>query len=55
MNKNYIKPELEVTEIDAANIVATSIGINSTKAADKDYDGGGDAKVFDFDNEEEEW
>ena len=54
MNKNYIKPELEVTEIDAANIVATSIQMSS-KAADKDYVGGGDAKAFDFDGEEEEW
>ena len=55
MNKNYIKPELVITEIDAANIVATSIGINGSKAAQQDYDGGGDAKAFDFDNEEEEW
>ena len=54
MNKNYIKPELVITEIDAANIVATSIKMSSP-AAKQDYAGGGDAKAFDFEDEEEEW
>lgn len=53
MNKNYIKPAVEVTEIDAVNIVATSL-TTSTNKAKSDLDVL--SKEFDFeDDNEEEW
>lgn len=53
MNKNYIKPAVEVTEIDAVNIVATSL-TTSADAANSGYSVL--SKELDFeDDEEEEW
>lgn len=50
MKKDYIKPELEVLEMETFDMIATSVGIVED-AAQEDYENGGDAKetVFGFD------
>ena len=46
--KRYIKPELEITEVKAQTML---ISISQTPA-DKDYEGGGDAKAINFADED---
>lgn len=49
MNKKYIAPSLEITVLDAANIIATSIQAG-TGFGDNDAN----SKSFDFEDDAEE-
>ena len=49
MNKKYIAPSLEITELDVANIIATSI-----QAGEGEGTHSANSKSFDFDDDEEE-
>lgn len=49
MNKKYIAPSLEITVLDAANIIATSIQLGDGEGSHS-----ANSKSFDFDDDEEE-
>jgi len=56
MKKVYMQPVATAFDVVTGQMIAESVQIvtDPTKPADKDYSGGGDAKEFDFDDEEDE-
>jgi len=54
MKKVYMQPVATAYDVVAEQMIAESVKINKGTSADPNYSGGGDAKEFDFDDEESE-
>jgi len=54
MKKVYMQPIATAYDVVAEQMIAESITLVKDTSAKKDYEGGGDAKEFDFDDEDSE-